>query len=155
MRSLNLTHARREVSKCASAHSDARFVKIRAPELCTFGRPNCAHSDARSVHIRTPDLCTFGRPNLCQQGCVLSRRSHCHGPQHWFCRVRCLRKKYRFYSYRARCCPPLPPEWVKVELDFPWPNLSEIKYRFCRRKCPFDGSTTLTLWGKGRQHLRA
>ena len=58
-------------------------------------------------------------------------------------------KKYRFYFYRARCCPPLPPEWVKVELDFPWPNLSEIKYRFCRRRCPFDGSTTLTLWGKG------
>ena len=136
-------------------------MHIRTPKLCTFGRPTCAHSDARFVHIRTPEVCTFGRPSCAHSDArVYVSKDVClvgghivMDPNIGFVGSGVCEKKYRFYFYRARCCPPLPPEWVKVEIDFSWPNLSEIKYRFCRRKCPFDGSTTLTLWGKGATAL--
>ena len=120
-----------------------------AAGLCTFGRPNCAHSDARGVHIRTPELCTFGRPNLCQQGCVLSRRSHCHGPQHWFCRVRCLRNKVPPEEYARRRCRPLPHKVNVVE-----PSKGHVRVQKRYFFSPWLGSSsTLTHSGEGGQNL--
>ena len=60
-----------------------------------------------------------------------------------------MRNNVRVDFDRARPWPPRPPSGSKLSPISNGPNLSEKRYRFCTRACPFDSFATLTAWGKG------
>ena len=133
------------VSGLRLSHDDClpRSMLSRAQLLLNRGQLETHHeSNANTIHRMGPSS-DVNKVVRLKDGRVW------HGPSLGLGGSGVCEIKYRFDFLPGGFLAALPPSGSKLSATSNDPNLSEKRYRFCTRACPFDASTTLTSWGKG------